>query len=154
MRKVGLFAVLSLGLFIIAVAIARVVVTDTQGVHPEITWLALWSAVESSVAVIVCCLASFKVLFKAQHANSSSQPYYAQGSAVRTRESTRAGVADQSRSGTSQSDSGKPIVLTHMGPTDATSAQNRWASDSSSQLEILDDAADIGVHKVDPRYHA
>jgi hypothetical protein len=39
-------------------------VTNTDKVHPEISWLALWSSIEASVAVIVACLASFKVLLK------------------------------------------------------------------------------------------
>jgi hypothetical protein len=78
-QKFGLFVVPSLIVFIIGVAAARIIVTDTQGVHPEISWLASWSAVESSVTVIVCCLVSFKALFKEQHASAGSQPYHAQG---------------------------------------------------------------------------
>lgn len=72
-QKFGLLAVMSLGVFIVGVAIARVIVTDTQGVHPEISWLALWSVVESSVAVLVCCLASFKVMTKVQHDRPKSR---------------------------------------------------------------------------------
>lgn len=121
-RKLGLFVVLGLGVFIIGVAIARIIVTDTQSVHPEISWLALWSAVESSVAVIVCCLASFKALFKAQHANSHCQPYHAQG-----------GGTASSRGGT--------IVLTPIKAGDDVVVRGSGEFDTSSQVDILKDAA-------------
>ncbi|KAK8078226.1 hypothetical protein PG996_004396 [Apiospora saccharicola] len=65
-QKIALVAVLSLGGIIPAFSIIRVVVTSDTTKLAEISWLALWSAIESSVAVMVACLASFKVLFTQQ----------------------------------------------------------------------------------------
>lgn len=130
-QKLSLFVVLSLSVFIIGVAVARIIVTDTQSVHPEISWLALWSAVESSVAVVICCLASFKALFKGQHANSHSQPYYAQG---------YGNACSQ----------GRTIVLTHIEVGDDAAVRDRPREfDASSQVEILKGAAGMGSHKHD-----
>jgi hypothetical protein len=124
-QKLGLFVVLSLSVFIIGVAVARIIVTDTQGVHPEISWLALWSAVESSVAVFVCCLASFKALFKSQHASGHSQPYYADGCGP---------VSSQ----------GRAIALTPIEAGDDVAVRDGPREFyASSQVEILKDAADM-----------
>jgi hypothetical protein len=133
-QKFGLFVVLSLSVFIIGVAAARIIVTDTQGVHPEISWLALWSAVESSVAVIVCCLVSFKALFKGQHASAGSQPYHAQG---------YGNACSQ----------GRTIALAHIEAEDDVAVRDRPREfDASSQMEILKDAAGMGSHKRDRSY--
>jgi hypothetical protein len=132
--KFGLFVVLSLSVFIIGVAVARIIVTDTQGVHPEISWLALWSAVESSVAVFVCCLASFKAFFKSQHASEHSRPYYAQG----------CGTA---------SSHGRAIVLAPIEAGDDVAVRDGPREfDASSQVEILKDVAGMGSHKLDRSY--
>jgi hypothetical protein len=42
--------------------------------QPEISWLALWSAIESSIAVIVACLASFKVLLSSKRGTGVYDP--------------------------------------------------------------------------------
>jgi hypothetical protein len=133
-QKFGLFVVPSLSVFIIGVAAARVIVTDTQGVHPEISWLALWSAVESSVAVIVCCLVSFKALFKGQHASAGSQLYHAQG---------YGNACSQ----------GRTIALTHIEAEDDVAVRDRPREiDASSEMGILKDAAGMGSHKRDGSY--
>ncbi|KAK7948897.1 uncharacterized protein PG986_009783 [Apiospora aurea] len=76
-QKVGLVAVLSLGGIIAVFAVVHVVVTSDATRLAEISWLALWSAIESSVAVVVACLASFKVLFThKQDKSSKGTPYY------------------------------------------------------------------------------
>ncbi|KAK3673911.1 hypothetical protein LTR78_006113 [Recurvomyces mirabilis] len=63
-QKMGLLGVLCLGVITMIFAAVRVVVTSSEGgVHPEITWLALWSGIETSVAVSVACMTSFRVLF-------------------------------------------------------------------------------------------
>ncbi|KAF2716503.1 hypothetical protein K431DRAFT_235253 [Polychaeton citri CBS 116435] len=74
-QKIGLFSVLGLGFVIVAFSIARIVVTYTDGVHPEITWLAMWSSIESSVAVIVASLVSFKVLLSERQRSSHTSSY-------------------------------------------------------------------------------
>jgi hypothetical protein len=127
-QKFGLFVVLSLSVFIISVHAARIIVTDTQGVHPEISWLALWSAVESSVTVIVWCLVSFKALLKGQqHASTGSQPYHVQG---------YGNVYSQ----------GRTIALTHIEAEDDVAARDCPREfDASSQVGILEDAAGMGA---------
>lgn len=69
-QKIGLVAVLSLGVIIIIFSVIRIIVTNTVGQQPEISWLALWSSIESSIAVIVACLASFKVLLSSKKSSS------------------------------------------------------------------------------------
>jgi hypothetical protein len=128
--------VMSLGVFIIGVAIARVVVTDTRGVHPEISWLALWSVVESSVAVLVCCLASFKAMTKVQHDRSGARPYHA-----------HAYGADRGTVGSNQHGA---IVLSPIKVSRSVAVRESWDCDSSSQVEILGATADMGIHKLDP----
>lgn len=134
-QKFGLLAVMSLGVFIIGVAIARVIVTDTQGVHPEISWLALWSVVESSVAVLVCCLASFKAMTKVQHDRPRSRTYQAHAYGT-----DRATV---------RSDRNGAIVLSPIKISRSVAMRESWDCHSSSQVEILGATADMGVHKLD-----
>jgi hypothetical protein len=134
-QKFGLLAVMSLGVFIVGVAIARVIVTDTQGVHPEISWLALWSVVESSVAVLVCCLASFKAMTKVQHDRSRSRTYHAHAYGT-DREGVRA-----KHNGA--------IVLTPIKVSRSIAVRESWDCDQSSQVEILGDTADMGIRGLD-----
>lgn len=117
---------MSLGVFIIAVAIARVVVTDTQGLHPEISWLALWSVVESSVAVLVCCLASFKTMFNSQQVGSQSRAYHAYAHGVSHDQRDAGGLGRN-----------EAIVLSPIKVTRSVVARESMDCDSSSQVEIL-----------------
>jgi hypothetical protein len=136
-QKFGLYAVLSLGLLIIGVAIARVIVTDTQGVHPEISWLALWSVVESSVAVFICCLASFKAMFTAQNPGTEFRTYHAHAY----------GTDRDRREAVSFHGGGEPIILSHIETGRRRAMRDSWDCDSSSQVEILSVTAGTGIHK-------
>ena len=60
-QKLSLAAVLCLGVIITVFCVIRIIVTNTTGRQPEISWIALWSSIESSIADMVACLASFKV---------------------------------------------------------------------------------------------
>lgn len=62
-EKVALGAIFSVGLIKIAFAVVRVVKIGASARHVNPIWLALWSMIEASVAVVVACLPSFKVLF-------------------------------------------------------------------------------------------
>jgi hypothetical protein len=121
--------------FIIGVAIARVIVTDTQGVHPEISWLALWSVVESSVAVLVCCLASFKAMTKVQHDRPRSRTYHAHAYGT-DRETAR-------------SNQHGGVALMPVKTSRSVIVRESWDCDSSSQVEILGATADMGIRKID-----
>ncbi|KAK8039717.1 hypothetical protein PG993_008128 [Apiospora rasikravindrae] len=102
-QKAGLVAVLSLGGIVAVFAVVRVVVTGDATRLAEISWLALWSAVESSVAVVVACLASFKVLFTQKKKRKGTQ-YYTRTKGTRTTKSYK------SKSLTSGSGGGGPQV--------------------------------------------
>jgi len=134
-QKFGLLAVMSLGVFIIGVAIARVIVTDTQGVHPEISWLALWSVVESSVAVLVCCLASFKAMTKVQQDRPKSRTYHAHAYGT-DRDTVR-------------SNQHGAIVLSPIKTSRSAAVRESWDCDSSSQVEILGPKTDLSKHRLD-----
>ncbi|KAK6443509.1 hypothetical protein LTR95_000336 [Oleoguttula sp. CCFEE 5521] len=79
-QKFGLAAVLSLGIITIVFSAIRIIVTNPgSAVHPEISWLACFSALESGVAVVVVCLTSFRVLFTQMRQQSSNRGYIPQG---------------------------------------------------------------------------
>lgn len=79
-QKLGLYSVLCLGIIIIIFSVTRILVTNTDGLHPEPSWLATWSAVEASVAVIVACLSSFKAILTRRSrqttSSNSNRQYY------------------------------------------------------------------------------
>ena len=63
-EKMAIGSIVGLGIVIVVFAVIRIIVTNTTGTHPEVIWLALWSAIETSVAVVIVCLTSFKVFLK------------------------------------------------------------------------------------------
>ncbi|MCJ1414658.1 hypothetical protein MMC32_000985 [Xylographa parallela] len=69
-QKIALAAIFSLGFIIIAFAVVRVVETGATFKHVNPMWLALWSMIEASVAVIVSCLPSFRALFSSRSASN------------------------------------------------------------------------------------
>jgi hypothetical protein len=73
--RIALLSVFSLGLLIIVFAVLRIIFTNTHDTRPELTWLALWSVIESSVACIVCNLAPFKILFSKRGQTYGSNSY-------------------------------------------------------------------------------
>nr|OQO11424.1 hypothetical protein B0A51_16348 [Rachicladosporium sp. CCFEE 5018] len=83
-QKAGLGAVLCLGVITIIFSAIRIIFTNPGSqVHPEVSWLALCSALESGVAVIVVCLTSFRVLFTQMRQQSSNRGYIPQGPSER-----------------------------------------------------------------------
>lgn len=60
-EKIAIGSIVGLGVIIIVFAVVRVIVTNTTRTHPELVWLALWSAIESTIAVIVVSLISLRV---------------------------------------------------------------------------------------------
>ncbi|KAK1815647.1 hypothetical protein LTR12_009924 [Friedmanniomyces endolithicus] len=140
-QKVALIGVLSLGLIIIGFAIARIVVADAQGTHPEISWLSLWSAIESSVAVLVCCLASFKALFTGQRHGSSRQPYYTHSSTRGRGVSSKHGSESHQEHGevrmAGPSSRSRSIPLNEVKGGESSVTREQWMDDSSSEMEIF-----------------
>ncbi|KAK5113389.1 hypothetical protein LTR62_003489 [Meristemomyces frigidus] len=114
-QKLGLIAVLCLGESIVdddtiaypkkaggSVRKLTVVISRQGGVHPEITWLALWSGIESSVAVSVACMTSFRVLFTQMQSGS------ARNRSGPTNEAVRYGKPKSSSKLSSTGDNKKP----------------------------------------------
>ncbi|KAL9007698.1 MAG: hypothetical protein Q9173_007090, partial [Seirophora scorigena] len=63
-EKVALGAIFSVSFIKILFAVVRVVkIGNVSAAHVNPIWLALWSMIEASVAVVVVCLPSFRVLF-------------------------------------------------------------------------------------------
>ena len=62
-EKIALGAIFSVGLIKITFAIIRVVKLGPSAAHVNPIWLAQWSMIEASVAVVVACLPSFRVPF-------------------------------------------------------------------------------------------
>jgi hypothetical protein len=78
-QKLGLGAVLCLGVITVVFSAIRVIVTlPGSTLHPEISWLASFSALESGVAVVVVCLTSFRVLVTQTRQGSSRRGYIAE----------------------------------------------------------------------------
>ncbi|KAL8919871.1 MAG: hypothetical protein Q9172_004776 [Xanthocarpia lactea] len=62
-EKVALGAIFSVGLIKITFAVIRVVKIGASATHVNPIWLALWTMIEASVAIVVASLPSFRVLF-------------------------------------------------------------------------------------------
>ncbi|KAL8811516.1 MAG: hypothetical protein Q9223_004077 [Gallowayella weberi] len=70
-EKVALGTIFSVGVIKITFAVIRVVKIGASAKHVNPIWLALWSMIEASVAVVVASLPSFRVLFA--HGRRQSQ---------------------------------------------------------------------------------
>ncbi|KAL8681678.1 MAG: hypothetical protein Q9186_002195 [Xanthomendoza sp. 1 TL-2023] len=70
-EKIALGTIFSVGLIKITFAVIRVVKIGASAKHVNPIWLALWSMIEASVAVVVASLPSFRVLFA--HGRRQSQ---------------------------------------------------------------------------------
>ncbi|KAI9683897.1 MAG: hypothetical protein M1829_004232 [Trizodia sp. TS-e1964] len=62
-KKAALMALFSAGIFIVVISVIRISVTNREEIIHEANWLGLWSIIETAVATIICCLASFRSLF-------------------------------------------------------------------------------------------
>ncbi|KAL2055361.1 hypothetical protein ABVK25_004169 [Lepraria finkii] len=71
-QKLAVAAIFSLSLIIIIVAVIRAIEIRASTDHVDPVWLALWSMIEGSVAVIVACLPSFRILLSTRERSSSS----------------------------------------------------------------------------------
>jgi hypothetical protein len=74
-QKIVLFSIFSLGVIVIIFAIVRVIETNPLAGHVDPVWLAVWSMVESSVAVVVACLPALRFLFS----DKDNSQAYSQG---------------------------------------------------------------------------
>ncbi|KAF4618987.1 hypothetical protein G7Y89_g14861 [Cudoniella acicularis] len=71
-QKLALGAIFCLVMITISVAIIRFAVVS-RTVQPEQSWLYFWNTVETTIAIIIACLASFRALFTKQEKHAKIQ---------------------------------------------------------------------------------
>ncbi|EER29019.1 hypothetical protein CPC735_037250 [Coccidioides posadasii C735 delta SOWgp] len=136
-QKIGLIGLFALGFTVIAMSILRIVVNDNKSKHPPPAWLLFWSAMESTVAVMVSCFASFKSLFTLRKRPSAylNDTSYLQSKSKSGRSEARNSIALRSRNrferspGATKADMNTVVISSEGEP-------NKW-SDDGSREEIL-----------------
>jgi hypothetical protein len=130
-QRLSLAAILGLGVIITIFSVVRIILTNASGRQPEISWLALWSSIESSVAVMVACLASFKVLLTNRrratepYADLSGRQYYGKAGSNTSKSGTGKKFAGDDRPGV--------IVSTHRAPREEDETELRPMRTQSGQ---------------------
>ena len=71
--KIGMLFVLSLGGLIIVAAITRIVTTMQDRTNPELSLLQLWSEIECTTAIVVCCAFGISRLIRRYREARASQ---------------------------------------------------------------------------------
>ncbi|KAK2739760.1 hypothetical protein FQN57_006457 [Myotisia sp. PD_48] len=75
-QKLGLVALFSLGFGIITISVVRIIALNNESHHPSITWKTYWGIIESTIAVITSCFASFKSLLTQRKRSRGSSNQY------------------------------------------------------------------------------
>lgn len=70
-QKLGLVVLFALGFCIIGISILRVITLNNEVNHPAASWLLFWGTLESAIAVMTSCFATFKSLFTVCKRSSS-----------------------------------------------------------------------------------
>jgi hypothetical protein len=82
-RKIQIGGLFALGTLVIIASIIRVVqvgaTTGASNTTPSLTWLALWSIIESSVAIMVGCGPGLYRRAKAVYSTTPMRPYNSRG---------------------------------------------------------------------------
>jgi hypothetical protein len=138
-KKVAIIALFASGFVCIAFATLRVYQVGSKSggsTAPSPTWLALWTVIETSMAIIIGCCSAFAVFYRSTHTQAVS---YNTNGYIRH---------DQSRSGTNPSHPG-PIKLSFIaiGAARRKSTRNDqyWDDTRSSQEELAADSKAITV---------
>ncbi|WEW61898.1 hypothetical protein PRK78_007396 [Emydomyces testavorans] len=135
-QKLGLVGLFMLGFTVISMSILRIIATDSPEKHPPPSWLLFWSAMETSVAVMTSCVASFKSIFTIRkrpsaYNGSSDIP----GKSSRNRSEGDVNIALRSRNRINQlSSTSKNNANTVVISSEANS--DRW-NDGGSREQIL-----------------
>ncbi|EFE39310.1 hypothetical protein TRV_06036 [Trichophyton verrucosum HKI 0517] len=87
-EKAGLVVLFALGFSIIAISVVRIIKSNGYQSQPPLSWLLFWSTMETAVAVITCCLATFKSLFNLKQ-RPTHYSYYTKTRTSRRRRRTR-----------------------------------------------------------------
>jgi len=99
-RKLQLAGVFSLVIITMVTSIIRVSVVSSalSNEHQvEITWLYMWHFVESSIALLVACLASFRTLFAVKERRTQEEERYESEQALRESGSRRRAIWARAR---------------------------------------------------------
>jgi hypothetical protein len=82
-RKIQIGGLFALGILVIIASIVRVIqvgaTTGTNNTTPSLAWLALWSIIESSVAIMVGCSPGLYRKAKAVYSNTLVHAYNSRG---------------------------------------------------------------------------
>ncbi|DAA79418.1 TPA_exp: Uncharacterized protein A8136_0191 [Trichophyton benhamiae CBS 112371] len=87
-EKAGLVILFALGFSIITISVVRIIKSNGYQSQPPLSWLLFWSTMETAVAVITCCLATFKSLFNLKQ-RPTHYSYYTKTRTSRRRRRTR-----------------------------------------------------------------
>ncbi|EFR03427.1 hypothetical protein MGYG_06424 [Nannizzia gypsea CBS 118893] len=87
-EKGGLVVLFALGFSIITISVVRIIKSNGYQSQPPLSWLLFWSTMETAVAVITCCLATFKSLFNLKQ-RPGQYSYYTRTRTSRRRRRTR-----------------------------------------------------------------
>ncbi|KAI9820174.1 MAG: hypothetical protein M1827_005796 [Pycnora praestabilis] len=133
-QKSALAVIFSVGVIVIAFSIVRVVIVNPETGNVDPVWLALWSMLDSSIAVIVSCLPTFRVLFTANikshyKYNNSGDPSSRMRSPGTTRGSRSMQLHSQSRKSPMRMQSGESVKPNPM----ITGGKNRTRTASSTE---------------------
>jgi hypothetical protein len=97
-RKLQIGGLFALGILVIIASIIRVVqvnaTTGESNTTPSLTWLALWSIIESSVAIMVGCGPGLYRKAKAIYSNTPNYPPYNNRGYFKTSGSKRMGAEE------------------------------------------------------------
>ncbi|RAL59087.1 hypothetical protein DID88_003567 [Monilinia fructigena] len=72
-RKITFGIIFSLALITIIFAIVRTTVVSSLTRMPDTSWLYMWSAIETTIAIVVVCLASIRGLFSKEESTKPSK---------------------------------------------------------------------------------
>ncbi|KAK2871775.1 hypothetical protein FQN49_002842 [Arthroderma sp. PD_2] len=89
-QKMGLVVLFALGFGIIAISTVRIIKSNSHQKQPPLSWLLFWSTMETVVAVITCCLATFKSLLNLKQ-RPTHYSYYTTTRSPRRRRTRQAG---------------------------------------------------------------
>ncbi|KAF3480259.1 fungal specific transcription factor domain-containing protein [Arthroderma uncinatum] len=75
-QKIGLVILFALGLSVIAISVIRISKVNKYRKQPPLIRLLFWSTVETGVAIITCCITTFKSLLNQRKKRPSRHVYY------------------------------------------------------------------------------
>lgn len=132
-RKIQAVGLFGLGILVIIASIIHVIqvgaTTSAGNTTPSLTWLALWSIIESSVAIIVGCGSGLYRKAKAVYSTTPVHAYDSRGY-IKTTENRRAGTK-----GNTDDEYGLPLktmIIDIVGPGDVGGSEEELVGQETS----------------------